>query len=60
MKDNKGDSNNFRDSVEAAYFLIMPILCIAALLRGCSAQKASAPAPFRAQIDGFAHVQKRG
>lgn len=45
MKDNKGDSNNFRDSVEAAYFLILPILCIAALLRGCSAQKASAPAP---------------
>jgi hypothetical protein len=45
LKDNKGDSNNFRDSVEAAYFLILPILCIAALLRGCSAQKASAPAP---------------
>ena len=45
MKDNKEDSNNFRDSVEAAYFLILPILCIAALLRGCSASKAPAPAP---------------
>lgn len=43
MKDNKRDSNNFRDSVEAAYFLILPILCIAALLRGCGAHRAPAP-----------------
>ena len=43
MKDNKRDSNNFRDSVEAAYFLILPILCISALLRGCGAHRAPAP-----------------
>lgn len=52
MKDNnRGDSHNFRDSnfrdsLEAVYFLLLPILCAAALLRGCSAhEEQKAPEP---------------
>lgn len=43
MKDRKDDQHNFRDMLESAYYVILPILCVAAMLRGCGARTEPAP-----------------
>lgn len=36
MKQRKNDKQNLRETAEYVYYLLLPVLCVAALLRGCS------------------------
>ncbi len=41
MKQRKNDKQSLRETAEYVYYLLLPVLCIAALLRGCSVRAKS-------------------
>ena len=43
MKNKKDDRQGFGELAESIYFLVLPLLCIASLMRGCGAKSARIP-----------------
>ena len=43
MKNKKDDRQGFGELAESIYFLVLPLLCIASLMRGCGAKSARLP-----------------
>ena len=44
MKNKKNDRQGFGELAESIYFVLLPLLCIASLMRGCGARSAQIPA----------------
>ena len=56
MKNKKDDRQGFGELAESIYFLVLPLLCIASLMRGCGAKSARIPETEQQTVSEQQHV----